>query len=325
MIVEGEHEKNKLFWLLFKIFPEMNIHMDNIWIYGTNIYQLYGDIVNEYGADWAEEEVSVNLPLIVSRRNSMLDWRETKFTNILLVFDYEKQDPFFSEKKILDMQKAFSDRTDMGQLYINYPMVESYMYLKALPDYDYLEYKTAASLKSGSEYKRDVNKESGIKYTLDFPQKLYASLTNSIKTTDSDLCGKYCEEVCNISDAFEIENKLQSILGDAIVQDRLETLLHDLPKRIHNAGFAYNGESYWEYARDMFKQIIYHNIWKANYIQNNQNVIDERQYKSCFEQLDLTKILQIQNISSRDISTGFIWVLNTCVLIVAEYNFKLVL
>ena len=28
LIVEGYHEKNKLFWLIFKCFPEININMD---------------------------------------------------------------------------------------------------------------------------------------------------------------------------------------------------------------------------------------------------------------------------------------------------------
>ena len=54
LIVEGHHEKNKLFWLILKCFPEININMDEIWIYGTNIYQLYNDIVKEQGEEWAE-------------------------------------------------------------------------------------------------------------------------------------------------------------------------------------------------------------------------------------------------------------------------------
>ena len=28
LIVEGNHEKNELFWLLFKCFPEINIDME---------------------------------------------------------------------------------------------------------------------------------------------------------------------------------------------------------------------------------------------------------------------------------------------------------
>ena len=40
LIVEGKHEKNELFSLLFRCFPEMNISMDNIWIYGIFIYSM---------------------------------------------------------------------------------------------------------------------------------------------------------------------------------------------------------------------------------------------------------------------------------------------
>ena len=53
LVVEGKHEKDELFLLIFKCFPEMNIDIDDVWIYGTNIYKLYEDIVKEYGNDWA--------------------------------------------------------------------------------------------------------------------------------------------------------------------------------------------------------------------------------------------------------------------------------
>ncbi|MSS64516.1 hypothetical protein [Velocimicrobium porci] len=62
LIVEGNHEKNKLFWLIFKCFPEINVNIDDIWIYGTNIYMLYDDIVKEYGGKWAEENDNIDLP-----------------------------------------------------------------------------------------------------------------------------------------------------------------------------------------------------------------------------------------------------------------------
>ena len=70
LIVEGNHEKNKLFWLLFKCFPEISIDMENVWIYGTNIYLLYEDIVKEYGENWAEEEIDIDLPFVISKKQS---------------------------------------------------------------------------------------------------------------------------------------------------------------------------------------------------------------------------------------------------------------
>lgn len=138
LIVEGNHEKNELFWLIFKCFPEVDIDLNNVWIYGTNIYMLYEDIVNMYGHDWVEEEIDVDLPFVISKKKTPDNVRyKNDFTKILLVFDYERHDTNFSEEKITQMQRKFSDVTDMGQLYINYPMIESYQHLISIPDLNY--------------------------------------------------------------------------------------------------------------------------------------------------------------------------------------------
>lgn len=68
LIVEGKHEKDELFWLIFKCFPELNINIDDVWIYGTNIYKLYEDIVKEYGNDWAKDEIDIDLPFVISKK-----------------------------------------------------------------------------------------------------------------------------------------------------------------------------------------------------------------------------------------------------------------
>jgi len=54
-------------------------------------------------------------------------------------------------------------------------------------------------------------------------------------------------------------------------------------------------------------------------------IFKEDKYKECFESLDLTEILRIQNDVRQDINMGYIWVLNTCIFFVAEYNFALVI
>ncbi len=140
LIVEENHEKNKLFWLIFKCFPEININMDEVWVYGTNIYQLYDDIVKEYGEQWAIENEDIDLPFLISKKKKMESLRyKEDFTNIILVFDYERHDIHFSGDKINRMQSCFIDATDMGKLYINYPMIESYQRLCKLPDEGYSE------------------------------------------------------------------------------------------------------------------------------------------------------------------------------------------
>ena len=104
MVVEGNHEKNKLFDLIFKCFPEININLENVWIYGTNIYMLYEDIVKEYGTGWTAEDI--DLSFIISRKQNpaAMQYKED-FVNIILVFDYERHDPNFSQRKIQEMQE----------------------------------------------------------------------------------------------------------------------------------------------------------------------------------------------------------------------------
>lgn len=246
LIVEGNHERNKLFWLLFKCFPEINIDIDAVWIYGTNIFMLYEDIVKEYGSKWADEEDDIDLPFVISKKQypDSLRYKED-FINIILVFDYERHDTNFSEDKIMKMQKYFADAADMGKLYINYPMIESYQHVRALPDHEYADRKIPVSLQPGKDW-------------------------------------------------------------------------------LTKAGYIHFGYTYWTYMRGVFSEIIRLNICKANKIQNNQNQIDENNYKGVFEELDFTEILKVQNLASLNMDTGFIWVLNTCVFFVAEYNFALV-
>ena len=75
--------------------------------------------------------------------------------------------------------------------------------------------------------------------------------------------------------------------------------------------------------RNLFVEIIYHNICKANLILRNTYIIQQEQYIECFEGIDLVTILEKQNASSSSIDSGYIWVLNTCIFVVADYNFAL--
>lgn len=163
VIVEGNHEKNKLLWLIFKCFPEININMNDVLIYETNIYMLYDNIVKEYGAGWAQKNDDIDLPYVISKKQRLdIPQYKEDFTNILLVFDYERHDTNFSEEKIMNMQSCLVDAADMGKLYINYPMIESYQHLRRLPDRDYAERKIPVSLQPGKRYKSLVARETVI-------------------------------------------------------------------------------------------------------------------------------------------------------------------
>lgn len=325
LIVEGNHEKNKLFWLIFKCFPEINIDIDNVWIYGTNIYLLYEDIVSEYGSDWAEEEIDVDFPFVISKKQTPDNVKyKYDFTNIIMVFDYERHDTNFSEKKILYMQNIFCDATDMGKLYINYPMIESYLHLKSIPDAEYLLRKIQVSLQPGKRYKELVEKDSVISGIIDLPHRIDDLMNKNFGVTDIAIREKCVEKILSIYQAENIEQKLEDILYNVIEDNRLKTLKYQLKDWINKAGYIHNEQSYWQYVRNLFKDIIQHNIYKANYIQNNLCESEIDKYKNYFNCIDLTQILNIQNSVSENDVEGFIWVLSTCLFLIPDYNWKLI-
>lgn len=295
LIVEGNHEKNRLFWLLFSCFPEIDIRMDDIWIYGTNIYMLYGDIEREYGSGWEEVDI-----------------------------DFERHDPNFSEEKILKMQEIFSDAADMGKLYLNYPMIESYQHLYTLPDGGYAERKVPVSMQPGKEYKALVREKTAIARFIEFPHMIEDLLNGHFQVADGQCRKECCKKILSISDEAELEQVIQSILEGEVENSFLQTAKYQIRDKVARLGYARNNQTYWNYMRSIFKEIIYHNVCKAYYIQKNQYQIERNKYRQCFEELDLTQILKVQNISSRDACGGYIWVLNTCIFFVAEYSFRLV-
>ena len=61
------------------------------------------------------------------------------YTDVYIVFDF---DPHVSKpefEKILALAKYFTSSSDMGRLFVNYPMLQSYRHLKKLPDTEYAE------------------------------------------------------------------------------------------------------------------------------------------------------------------------------------------
>lgn len=326
LIVEGCHEKNKLFRLMFQCFPKIGIDMEDIWVYGTNIFLLYEDIVNEYGTECLREGDDIDLPFVISKKQypDSVYYKED-FTNIILVFDYERHETNFSEKKILELQNYFTDAADVGKLYINYPMIESYQHLKIIPDDEYENRKIPVSLRPGKRYKAMVNRESVICKLVDLPHRIDDLLNKCYDLKNEQKRIACCHAILSISKEYNIENNLQEIIQDEIETGKQETLKYQLKDWLMKFGYLHNEQTYWQYTREIFKNIIIHNICKANKIQNGIYKLEREQYKTCLDKLDLTKILTIQNGSARDDENGYIWVLNTCVFFIAEYNFRMMI
>ena len=154
VLVEGEKTDIRLMEKLFKVYGIDKKH--TIVSYKTNIYDLY----NRMFKGEPEEYDILQVLKERERDEGMRDLLNEQYSDILLIFDLDPQDPLFSEDKILEMMEFFTESSDMGKLYINYPMVESFYHMKSIPDFEYNSYLvTMDELKEGT-YKRRVNTEN---------------------------------------------------------------------------------------------------------------------------------------------------------------------
>ena len=223
------------------------------------------------------------------------------------------------------MQRCFVDAADMGKLYINYPMIESYRHLCQLPDGNFAERKIPVSLQPGKEYKALVEQETILGSKLDFPHRIDDLLEKHFGVSNVEKRKKCCNEILEISSVNSIENVIDNALQGVVAEHILSTAKYQLVDWVTKQEYIHMDLTYWQYIRSVLKHVIYHNVSKANRIQYEQYQIPKNKYREYFERLDLTEILRVQNLASSDNITGFIWVLNTCIFFIAEYNFRLVM
>lgn len=320
-IVEGDHEKNEMIHLLLRIFPKINIKEEDILIYGTNIYMLYEDIETEYTEEW--DMVDVDLPYIVSKKKKYeKTLNKDDFNNIVLIFDYERHDPNFSEEKIAKLQYYFCDSTDVGKLYINYPMVEAYQHFDKWPCAEYAEIFVSASLNPGAKYKGIV-KESFVAKLVNLPIKLNKILEERFHIEDFSVREDCVNKILSLSDVENMHWKVREILNPVLSGKDLSTAEYQMVDILSKYEFCNIKQTYLSYMKRVFSAIIIQSICKARKVCGDAYNVPMEELQAAFYTLDLGEVLKKQNICSRDIQNGIIWVLNTSVLFVPDYNFEL--
>ncbi len=155
ILVEGEKQDVNLMKHLLHIY-RIDAKYEIV-PYRTNIYTLFDEMFID-----DDPEMIDLLQLLKSREKSEVKRLlfDEVYSDILLIFDLDPQAPEYHESKIKRMSEYFIESSDMGKLYINYPMVESFYHMKNIPDDDYLErFTTLSELKAGL-YKLRVNNEN---------------------------------------------------------------------------------------------------------------------------------------------------------------------
>lgn len=155
VLVEGEKTDLRLMKQLLHIYGIDHRH--TVVSYNTNIYVLYQQMFADGDPD------SIDLPSLLREREPDPEKKkllDARFSDILLIFDLDPQDPIFSGEKIKEMAEYFVESSDMGKLYINYPMVEAFYHMTAIPDPDFGGRTASLQELQAGGYKQRVNMEN---------------------------------------------------------------------------------------------------------------------------------------------------------------------
>ena len=155
VLVEGAKTDVKLLKHLLSVYGIDQSHQ--IISYNTNIYSLYNLMFRNTNPDDVDILQLLKEHETVAERKAVFDER---YSDILLIFDLDPQDPQFSSTKITEMMNYFVESSDMGKLYLNYPMVDSFYHMKSIPDDDYWSYTATMQELSNNIYKSRVAAEN---------------------------------------------------------------------------------------------------------------------------------------------------------------------
>ena len=110
-----------------------------IYSYRMTIHTL-ASILRESYSDFADGDTGIRLILREQEpdpgKKAILSER---YTDIILAFDFEPHHDHPDFDTVRQMLAYYRDSTDMGRLYINYPMMQSYKHFHSLPDPGFLD------------------------------------------------------------------------------------------------------------------------------------------------------------------------------------------
>lgn len=155
MLVDGERREHDFVKRLFSLY-DLDLEYEIV-TYNSKIYSLYNEMFVY------NDPEDMDLLQVLKSRERNPDKKaifDEAYSDILLVFDLDPQDPEYTPEKIKRMTAYFTESTDVGKLYLNYPMIESFYHMQAIPDplYDG-RYALLAELRAKT-YKKRVGMEN---------------------------------------------------------------------------------------------------------------------------------------------------------------------
>lgn len=161
-VFEGKRREPDLFRAMKQLFFAEDDTLEAI--YDCDIYALYSQM-KELGPG-ADVILALKEHYQGREDSPVLEGlKASDFSEIYLFFDFDFQDENRSveqlDSQLMEMLSMFSNETEGGKLYVNYPMVESIAYTKLLPDRNYWQYTVCRS--ECHQFKRIVHEFSSYK------------------------------------------------------------------------------------------------------------------------------------------------------------------
>ncbi|MBR3668080.1 MAG: hypothetical protein IKN66_13185 [Ruminococcus sp.] len=259
LLVEGKTSEVELFNKIIDCFPEIPVTKQDVLVYNTSLWALNNALTKEFGNEWYKEEIDFieflksspitqgQLIRLQSESNQKTEefFADLRFRDIFLIFDYERQDHYFNEELIKEMLSFWSESSENGLLYINYPMIEAYKHIKkGLPDVEYLTRKCDCSIlfcqeNQKNKYKQIVAKESSFTDLRKYTRELFRSFVihnlckaSSITKGSSELTVLNAEQYwknIDYSEILEVQNQCSSDAATGFVYV-LATCLFFIPE-----------------------------------------------------------------------------------------------
>ncbi|WP_270166802.1 hypothetical protein [Paenibacillus sp. SYP-B4298] len=116
LLVEGEVVEPKLLNHFYNLY---GIHNIRIVAYKTNLYALYHRLKKDYADQHGDiDYAAIDVPLFLNDYFQLEEPNKLNrldFSDILLIFDFDPQDPSYTSEKLLEMLHNFSNSTDIGK------------------------------------------------------------------------------------------------------------------------------------------------------------------------------------------------------------------
>ena len=158
-VFEGQKDEPKIYATNKALYFEKESE-DIKYVFNSNIYRLYDVIMKEY-SDFSNMNNAADVVSLLRRFHPESDLKDIEISSdidqIFFFFDYDFQEVFYEKEKhpdynlmkclemnnhkVQEMLNLFNNETEMGKLYINYPMIESLKFTKRLPDSQYHSYE----------------------------------------------------------------------------------------------------------------------------------------------------------------------------------------